>query len=245
MKLEVVSATRLNQDDFWSQSALGLSIRRLGLGARLIPRIAFNNTRGLPSVYNEAIEAVEKDVVLLFVHDDVWIEDYFLYDRLVEALSEYEVIGVAGNRRHVERQPAWAFVDEAFTWDQPEYLAGAVAHGPRPFGPVSRFGSVPAACELLDGVFLAACGKTLKNSNVRFDPRFSFHFYDMDFCRTARQAGLRLGAWGIAITHQSGGSFGSLAWQSGLVVYRQKWSSRMTSNDAHSPATADNPESGR
>jgi GT2 family glycosyltransferase len=58
---------------------------------------------------------------------------------------------------------------------------------------------------------------------VAFDTRFGFHFYDLDFCRTARAQGLRLGTWPIAITHQSGGAFADPRWQSGLQIYLDKW----------------------
>jgi len=58
---------------------------------------------------------------------------------------------------------------------------------------------------------------------VLFDPRFDFHFYDMDFCRTARKAGLRLGTWPICLTHQSGGNFASDAWKEKCRLYREKW----------------------
>ena len=48
------------------------------------------------------------------------------------------------------------FIDEKFTWDRKKNLSGAVAHGPTPFGQISFYGKVPATCELLDGVLLAA-----------------------------------------------------------------------------------------
>ncbi len=121
------------------------------------------------------------------------------------------------------RQPAWAFIDSSFTWDRKENLSGAIAHGRQPFGSVSRFGDTPGACELLDGVFLAARKSTLTEKNCLFDPRFDFNFYDMDFCRTARQRHLTLGTWPISLTHQSEGRFGGARWQKSFRVYLDKW----------------------
>jgi GT2 family glycosyltransferase len=221
--IEIVSATRLPEADFWNQSALGISLRRLGHDARLVARIAFENRRGLPEIYNARIAAQDGGDILVFLHDDVWIDDYFLGDRVAEGLRAYDVIGVAGNRRKVPHQPAWAFVDARFTWDARSNLTGAVAHGRTPFGSISHFGAVPAECELLDGVLLAASKAALTASSVLFDPRFDFHFYDMDFCRSARKHGLRLGTWPICITHQSGGAFGSQAWQDKYRAYIAKW----------------------
>lgn len=36
---------------------------------------------------------------------------------------------------------------------------------------------------------VAATRSTLKKAGVLFDPQFEFHFYDLDFCRTAGQRG--------------------------------------------------------
>jgi GT2 family glycosyltransferase len=82
---------------------------------------------------------------------------------------------------------------------------------------------VPADCELLDGVFLAARKSALLGNEVLFDSRFDFHFYDLDFCRSARQRGLRLGTWPICLTHQSKGAFDSERWIEKYHAYIAKW----------------------
>lgn len=221
--IEIISATRLSESDFWSKSALGISLRRLGYDGRLVARVSFLNLRGLPEIYNAGISAESNNDILVFIHDDVWIDDYYLSDRIIEGLRTYDVIGVAGNRRKVQQQPAWAFLDTKFNWDDRANLTGAVAHGKSPFGPISFFGPVPADCELLDGLFLAAKKTVLTANGVLFDPRFDFHFYDMDFCRNARQRGLRLGTWPICLTHQSGGAFGTKKWSEMYRAYIEKW----------------------
>lgn len=221
--IEIISATRLSESDFWKKSALGNSLRRLAHDLRLVPRIAFANRRGLPEVYNARIAAPDSQGLLVFVHDDVWIDDYFLADRVIEGLREYDVIGIAGNRRRVDRQPGWAFLDGRFTWDDKANLSGCVAHGKHPFGQLSYFGPVPAECELLDGVFLAASKSSLTTNGVLFDPCFEFHFYDLDFCRSVRRNGLRLGTWPICLTHESGGAFGTPAWLEKYRLYLEKW----------------------
>lgn len=225
--IEIVSATRLSEDEFWSRSALGLSLRRLSYDKRCVPHIAFSNQRGLPEVFNDRIHATQGSEYLVFVHDDVWIDDFFLADRVLDGLRVFDVIGVAGNRRRLLRQPAWLFAGRnaqgKFVWDK-AYLSGAIGHGARPFGAITFFGSTPAACELVDGVFLAVRRSVLLDAGVAFDPLFKFHFYDMDFCRSIRAAGLRLGTWTIAMTHQSGGAFGSAAWNESFLGYQKKWS---------------------
>ncbi|MEZ5659367.1 MAG: glycosyltransferase [Burkholderiaceae bacterium] len=222
-RIHLVSATRRDKDGFWGESALGLSLRRLAGDARLVPWVAYENGRGLPEIYNELIANPAADGLLVFIHDDVWIDDLFFAERLLAGCQTYDVVGVAGNRRRVPRQPGWAFVNMTFTWDSNEHLSGLVGHGQQAFGKVTRYGDSPAECELLDGVLLAARAETLRAHDCRFDPRFRFHFYDIDFCRTARAAGLRLGTWPIGLTHQSGGAFGTEAWMEGLRSYRAKW----------------------
>jgi GT2 family glycosyltransferase len=222
--IEIVSATRMTEGDFWQKAPLGLSMLRIASwDRRLVTRVAFENTTGLSSLFNSCIQADDSEDILVFMHDDIWIDDYFFADRILEGLDAFDVIGIAGNRRRVARQPAWAFPDETFKWDATEHLSGRLAHGDYPFGELSIFGAAPAECELLDGLLLAARKSTLRSREVQFDPRFDFHFYDMDFCRTARAKGLRLGTWPISVTHQSAGAFNSPAWREKLDLYRGKW----------------------
>ncbi|MGE0316065.1 MAG: hypothetical protein AB7P21_31000 [Lautropia sp.] len=223
MKVHVVSATRRTREAFWAEGALGLSLRRFADDVRLVPWIAYENTHGLPEVYNQVITAGNADGAVVFVHDDVWLDDHFFVQRVLEGLEVFDVLGLAGNRRRVPGQPGWAFVDADLRWDDRANLSGRVAHGRHALGRPGDFGPVPAACELLDGVLLAARVDTLLRADCRFDPRFRFHFYDLDFCRTARARRLRLGTWPIGVTHQSGGAFGSDAWRQGYRDYLEKW----------------------
>jgi GT2 family glycosyltransferase len=226
--IEIVSATRMSEAEFWQTSALGQSIRRIAEeDSRLRAYISFENRRGLPEIYNAHINASSGDPIQVFMHDDVWITDYFFADRLVEAFNTYDVVGVAGNRRILPNQPSWICADETMKWDEKSNLSGGVSHGQDPFGAVSIFGTTPAECELLDGVFLAARRSSLVKSKVQFDPRFDFHFYDLDFCRTARKNGLRLGTWPICLTHQGTGvmGFSNPHWTEKYRAYKEKWGS--------------------
>ena len=92
-----------------------------------------------------------------------------------------------------------------------------------PAGSVDYFGPARQPVKLLDGVFLAAKAGTLRQAGVKFDIRFPFHFYDVDFCRTCEQAGLRLGTWPIAISHGSFGDFGTDDWKQAYATYLEKW----------------------
>jgi len=57
----------------------------------------------------------------------------------------------------------------------------------------------------------------------RFDPTFPFHLYHLDFCRSAEQAGLRLGVWPLDLIHASGSAAFTQSWKACGLLYRQKW----------------------
>ena len=77
--------------------------------------------------------------------------------------------------------------------------------------------------QLLDGVLIAARVSSLLDAGVRFDERFDFHFYDLDFSRQANAAGLAVGTWQISATHVSVGNYKTDGWIRGREVYRDKW----------------------
>lgn len=221
--IEIVSATRLSEQDFWEKSALGISLNRLLFDERLKPWIAFENKRGLPEIFNQRLH-IENDLdIIVFIHDDVWIDDFFLADRILDAIKKYDIFGVVGNKKRKYLQPSWAFLNISGDWDNQENLSGAVAHGIGPFGNIGYFGLSPVDCELLDGVLIGVNKSRLKSSKVQFDEIFDFHFYDVDLCIIAQQQGLKIGTWPIAITHQSPGGYGA-SWLSAYQVFCNKWS---------------------
>ena len=81
--IEIVSATRLPEGEFWNKSALGLSLRRLSFDRRLKPEVFFSNSKGLSEIYNNQIISADEEDILVFVHDDVWVDDFFLGDHVV------------------------------------------------------------------------------------------------------------------------------------------------------------------
>ncbi|WP_256977523.1 glycosyltransferase family protein [Bordetella genomosp. 10] len=184
------------------------------------------NTKGLSSIYNSAIDrARDQPAILVFIHDDVQILDFFFSQKLRTGLQHYDVLGVAGNIRRLPRQPAWAFVDDRFTWDDGRYLSGTVGHIKNGELGLAKFGEAPAACRLLDGLILAADSERLLDAEIRFDERFAFHFYDMAFCRDAEEKGLTMGTWPLSLTHESDGAYGTDAWHDGYWRYLQKYGS--------------------
>ena len=225
-RIRFVVATRESRESFATNTALGRSLALYRYDFVEL-RLFYENTRGLPEIYNLAIEEARNDpAILVFVHDDVHLLDYFFADRVLRSLEKFQLIGLAGNKRRVPRQPSWAFIDDRLTWDQPENLSGVVGHG-KTFPPsnLSVFGTPGQEVKLLDGLMLIARSRTLVENDLRFDETFDFHFYDMDLCRQAEAKHVSMGTFALPVIHESGGNFGSEGWQRGYQTYLEKWKS--------------------
>lgn len=224
IKIRLVIASRESESDFFEKTATGRSLSICQypfLEIRLFPC----NTIGLPRQYNIAIlESINDPAILVFIHDDVHMLDFFWASQMIDALAEFDVVGLAGNKRRVSKQPAWAFIDSKFTWDDSENLSGVVGHG-KGFPPdnLSFFGLPRQEVKLLDGLMLIADSSTLLQHDIKFDEQFDFHFYDLDFCRQIEKKGLKMGTWPISVIHESGGNFGSKDWSLGYQKYIKKW----------------------
>ena len=229
--LLLVTASRATLQDFYTHTALGRSVQRLrAAGVALKVRAACQNRAPLAEVYNAAIEPAFADHTVVFVHDDVQIDDHHIAKRLHEALQSFDVVGLAGCVQRLPGQPAWLFPQRVGHWAPPGQLLGCVGHDTtghpqarRKLRMVKHFGASHHRAALLDGVLLAVRGQTLLDHALRFDPALAFDFYDLDFCRQAEQRGLQLGVWPLAITHLSAGNFDSPSWRRTYPIYLEKW----------------------
>lgn len=220
-----VAATRMNEEDFWSKTLLGKRLKTWSAKPGIKIQIAFENRSGLPVVYNKAIAKAAVDDILIFLHDDAWLLREDSLEQIRQGLRAYDVIGIAGNRRRLPGQSTWylrSLADGQATLDLP-YLSGAVHYGQIFKTEVHQFGPWPAECELLDGVLLAARAAVLRRTKLYFDEQFDFHFYDLDFCRTARKKSILIGTWPIPVLHDSRGNPGDVKWQQNRIKYVKKW----------------------
>lgn len=223
-KIRFVCATRVSRAEFYTSTALGKSMILYGDFPAHELELYPNNTSGLPAVYNAAIVNAERDpAVLVFIHDDVHICDFYWPSKIHESIERFDVVGVAGGKTRVARQYSWRLFDDLQVPDADAH-SGIVGHGRGfPCGKLLVYGPSGQECKLLDGLMLIADSETLVRSQLRFDPLFTFHFYDLDFCRQAEVRGLRIGTWPISVVHESGGSFRSDAWKMGYQNYLKKY----------------------
>lgn len=224
MKIKLVVATRVHEDEFFTNTLTGRSLK-VNYPDFVELKLFANNQIGLPKLYNQIIRESQNDpATLVFAHDDLLLLDYYWCKRLIEGLEHFEVVGLAGNISRAPRQPTWWFVDDQFNWDAKENLSGVIGHGDQ-FPPenISFYGAPRQQVKLMDGVLMAVHSQTLIDHDLYFDEQFDFHFYDLDFCRQAEVKNIELGTWDIAFTHGSKGNCGTDSWRRGYSKYIKKW----------------------
>lgn len=224
MKIKLVVATRYSETDFYEKSATGKSLKKF-MPDFVSLDLYSNNTEGLSKIYNKSIYQPEDDnLIMVFTHDDVYFLDYFWFYRIQEALQNFDVIGLVGNKSRQFQQPSWAFKNSKMELDDIENFSGVIAHGKNESTwKIDFFGQPRQQVKLIDGVFIGVKRKSLIDNHLFFDERFDFDFYDMDFCRQAEQKGLSLGTWDIAMIHESGGNYSSTSWSNNYHKYLEKW----------------------
>jgi hypothetical protein len=218
-----IIATRYSDDDFFLKSATGKSLKFYNFP--FVDIVLYSkNTMGLPHLYNKTIKKyLDSDCIFLFIHDDVLLIDFHWARHLYSGLQYYDIVGVVGNKRRLSGQPSWAFINLEGKFDEQENFSGIIGHGdsfpPKSLDVYGTYGEV----KLLDGVLIATTSENLKNHKLEFDEIFDFHFYDLDFCRTAEVKKMKIGTIPISMIHESGGGYSNQSWLSSYHTYLKKW----------------------
>jgi hypothetical protein len=212
-ELFFASATRAAKED----TPLWFSLQALGIREC---HFFEHNQRGLPECYNEVLDRMAgSERILVLSHADVTLSDVFVRQKLNQALTVFDIVGLVGSSYFDVHKPT-----DHYAWEvwPIEHLSGAVEHGVGPgLTRWATFGAVPRQCIILDGVFLAIDLRSI--GSVRFDPHFPFHLYDLDFCLAAHFAGLKMGTTNVYIQHSSRGHFTTDAYQGAMQEFRAKW----------------------
>jgi hypothetical protein len=226
LPIRLVFGTRENPADFLARTALGKSIALYRIVEGLELRIFEENTLGLATVYNMAIdEAISDPAVLIFVRDDIHICDFHWASHLLSGLEMFEIVGAAGNVRRNSRQPTWQHLDEHLTMDAPGNLAGQIGLGNGfPCRSVAVYGEPYQQVRLLHDAMIACPSELLIDQGVYFDEQFDAHFHVMDFCRQAEALGLRMGTCPLSIVDQAPEASAAASWRDGYRRYLDKWS---------------------
>lgn len=176
------------------------------------------NKTGLSTLYNQYINKDYEDCYVVFVHDDVLIEDLYFVEKINEAHEQFDIVGVAGCKNPViKHPPLWHLMCK------PGEHRGFCAHVfPDGKNTMAAFGPSKESVDFLDGVLLSINVKKVLEAGVRFDEDFDFHFYDLAFCKRAKDAGLSLGVWPIFIRHYGLGHTDS-SWESLAPKFIEKY----------------------
>jgi len=216
--IKIVSCTRGKKED--TELYKSLKTHRVQYEARWFE----NNTETLPKCYNIAIREYKDYVckpVLVFVHDDVSIDDAWFGEKILEYSKTFDIMGVAGSTKINMKTGivAWHLSGD------PTSMFGSVMHkknGVYWMVDFSRGRSIPHRVATIDGLLMAfthdAYGK------IQFDERFEFDFYDMDICMSAYKNNLSVGVVPIQVCHQSiGDGINTDAYKITQDVFLEKW----------------------
>lgn len=166
--------------------------------------IKAENTTGLSEQYNNFLNTYKNTDTewLVLVHDDVYIDDGRMVEKLKEARKHnYDIVGLAGCRDpRIVQYNLWHIMADKTK------LHGIVCH------PCNRdqimstcFGPTPSRVAIIDGLFMAVHIPSVKENAWKFNENYRFHHYDISSCIDANKHKLRIGVMPINVIHTSPG----------------------------------------
>jgi hypothetical protein len=212
-----VVATQYNEKDFWEKSQIAVFLDKTGY--RNNCEIVYENKKGLSEVYNSFITTENKIKRIIFLHDDVLIEDLFWEEKLNLAFEKYDIVGLAGAKKaDLTRPPAWHLMS-----DRQDHC-GEVAHSHEKRVWTTCFGATESRVLIMDGLFMAVNVKKLLDTHTKFDERFEFHHYDITFCLNSNKNKLKMGVTPIRVVHFGlGDSMNTPEWSKSAELFKKHY----------------------
>jgi hypothetical protein len=167
--------------------------------------IVEQNNNGLPQVYNRYInnKTLKKHDIVLFVHDDVYIDDLRLRGKLYNNIRAFDIVGLAGCVKPVIKKPVlWHLMSARSNHRGVVYHPCKVTEDEYAVAATS-FGYTPSRVAIIDGLFMAVNLKSVLNSQWKFNENFTFHHYDIAGCLDANNKRLKIGVAPIHVIHDS------------------------------------------
>lgn len=233
-RIIIVVTTPLKYDDY-KKTPEYASLRRiynqhlLHEEGKFIPMVELSiedeNKCGLPSVYNQYIAEENRGNIILFLHHDVEIHDNFLYEKLMEAHKQYDIVGLAGARTvnlplEFNKPTLWHVMSPK------SHQCGFVTHqdGEEELF-TTNFGRTPNRVSIIDGLFISVDVSACLDTGVMFDSEFLYHHYDLSFCMRANAKNLKIGVWPIFAIHKALGTSGlTKEWETSHNFFVKKYS---------------------
>lgn len=236
--IKIVSCTTASTQTQISQLQITQCYKHFDNSGHVLELIT-NNKRGLPVVYNEVMHKHRTTPVhnpeyvdwLVFVHDDVYIDDIRLGEKLERAhgVHGFDVVGLAGCLNPIIKpHNLWHVMGER------QSLRGHVAH---PIGQmlngeqqttVTSFGPTPSRVVLIDGLFMAVKVESIRDNPWKFNENYTFHHYDISSCIDANRHKLKIGVYPINVMHTSPGlrSLDDTAWKTSNDRFLKEYGSQ-------------------
>lgn len=218
-KLLIVTCTKArNTEEFTIRPLFQSLQKQCEINSNIDFHIFKDNQKGLPECYNEILKDPQHlNKVVLFVHDDVILEDLFLYEKLVS--SPYSITGLAGTKsfnKKVEKT-AWHLCSES-----KQDFVGEVAHIKEGKVWTTCFGPTSKSALIIDGLFIACKVQNLVEKDLYFIEDFQFHHYDMSFCLKAYEKKVSVGVQPIRVVHYGlGDSMLTPEWETSNQKFRE------------------------
>jgi hypothetical protein len=219
-KLLIVVCTQAKTNDEFSQKPIYESLKKqYDTNSNISFHVFKDNQKGLSECYNEVLKDPENiDKVVLFVHDDVVLEDLFLYEKLIN--SRYSITGLAGAKtfnKHANKL-AWHLAAEASNY------VGEVSHFHQNKIWTTIFGPTNSRALVIDGLFISCKVKDLVEKELYFDENFNFHFYDIAFCLRANDKKVTCGVLPVRVIHYGiGDSMLTSQWEEANLKFKQTY----------------------
>lgn len=219
-KLLIVTCTRAKTDKEFEQRPIFQSFKKqYESNTNIEPYIFKDNQKGLSECYNQILlDPANKNKTALFVHDDVVLEDIFLYEKLIT--SPYSITGLAGAKsfNKASDKLAWHLCAPK------EDYVGEVAHIQGEKVWTTCFGSTKSRALTIDGLFVSCKINELLEKELTFDENFNFHFYDIAFCMRANERKVSCGVLPIRVVHHGlGDSMLTPQWEEANLKFKQTY----------------------
>jgi hypothetical protein len=218
-KLLIVTCTQAKTDKEFEQRPIFSSLKKQFESSSNIDFHVFkDNQRGLSECYNEILKDPNNlDKIVLFVHDDVVLEDLFLYEKLMN--SPYSITGLAGTKSFNKKadKMAWHLASSG----REDYV-GEVAHIKDGKVWTTGFGPTQSRALIIDGLFIACKVSDLVEKDLYFVEDFKFHHYDMSLCLKALEKKVTVGVLPIRVIHYGlGDSMLTKDWEESSQKFRE------------------------
>jgi hypothetical protein len=218
-KLLIVTCTKAKTDKEFEQRPIFSSFKKqYETNSNIEPFIFKDNQKGLSECYNEILkDPKNQDKMVLFVHDDVVLEDLFLYEKLMN--SPYSITGLAGTKSFNKKadKMAWHLASSG----REDYI-GEVAHIKDGKVWTTCFGSTQSRALIIDGLFIACRVSDLIKKDLYFTEDFKFHHYDMSLCLNALEKKITVGVLPIRVIHHGlGDSMLTEDWENSSQKFRE------------------------